>query len=199
MNKLFGVIVSAALLSGCAFTVHDLPVNYQYSGQSFGLEGHHLPSISIGEINDNRNVENPKMIMHQINGYGQTTTGGWQAEKALSLIVKDALIQAIDAQGLNDERPRNVILEGDLVDVSSKVVSGWASGTINMKVTVKLTARDHNTNKILWRDTIFGDGTSGKESSIKPAILKAFNASLNDMVSKLFTDEYFRQQVLDQI
>ena len=39
-----------------------------------------------------------------------------------------------------------------------------------MKVSVKLSAREAGKDEILWRDTLVGTGTSGEESSIKPAI-----------------------------
>lgn len=185
------------LASGCAFTVHDLPVNYEYSGTALVAAGDSLPNIVIAEIEDIRTVENPRMIMNQKNGYGQTTTGGWQAEKELSLIVRDALVQGIEAAKLDRDRSRTVTIDGQLVDVSSSVVSGWTKGTVNTKVTVKLNARKEGSNEILWRDTLVGNGTSSKQSSINPALLEAFSSSLDDLVTNLLRDEYFRQQVLD--
>ena len=193
--KFLLALIVVSFASGCAFTVHDLPVNYQYSGPPLVVEGDKFPSVEINEIKDVRNVANPRMIMNQKNGYGQTTTGGWQAEKAISEIVKDALVQGVDKAGLSEVKAKRVKINGELVDVSSSVVSGWVSGTINMKVTVKLSAFDELTNKILWKDTVFGDGTSGKQTSSKPAILKAFKSALDDMVNKMLEDEYFKQQL----
>ena len=195
--KIIAILSILALSSGCAFTVHDLPVDYQYENTIPIADTGNLPEIHVSDIEDVRNVENPRMIMNQKNGYGQTTTGGWQAEKELSLILKDAIIQGVENANLNQSRDRKIQLDGQLVDVTSNIVSGWTSGTINMKVSVKLTARNQESNEIVWRDTIFGDGASGKQSSIKPALIEAFSNSLNDLVDNLLQDEYFQQQVLE--
>jgi uncharacterized lipoprotein YajG len=196
--KLLTVLFALNFLSGCALTVHDLPVNYEYKNKISLPNNSSLPEVTILDIKDTRTVTNPRMIMHQKNGYGQTMTGGWQAEKALSLIVKDAIEQGIANASLNNNNSnRKVQLDGQLVDVSSSVISGWLKGTINMKVTVKLTARDMRSDEILWRDTLFGDGSSGKQSAPKPALIEAFSNSLNDLVDNLFSDEYFQQKVLN--
>lgn len=194
----FRLILSAfsvAILSGCAFTVHDLPVNYQYSGEDIVLSSSNTPEVSIENIADDRNVENPRMIMNMKNGYGQTTSGGWQAEKDLALIVKDALDQGISKAGLNSLSDRKITINGQLVDVSSNVVSGWSKGTVNVKVAVKLTAKD-SSDKILWRDTVYGDSSSDKVTMIKDGLLQAFNSALDNLVSNFIADDYFQQQVL---
>jgi len=188
--KFLAVLFTTQFLAGCAFTVHDLPVNYEYSNTITLPKSTDLPEVTISAIEDVRTVENPRMIMNQKNGYGQTTTGGWQAEKELSLIVKDAIQQGIVKANLNSNDGRKIQLDGQLVDVTSNVVTGWVKGTINMKVSVKLTARNTDSDEILWRDTIFGDGSSGK-------LRDAFANSLSDLVDNLFNDEYFQQKVLN--
>ena len=195
--KFLTTLITLSFLTGCAFTVHDLPVNYEYNNAINLPKQENLPQVSITEIEDVRTVANPRMIMNQKNGYGQTTTGGWQAEKDLSLIVKSAIEQGLDKASLNTPSERKVQLSGELVDVSSNIVTGWTKGTVNMKVSVKLTARDSTSEEILWRDTLFGDGISSKRAAIKPAILEAFTNSLNDLVDKLFKDEYFQQKVIN--
>ncbi len=195
--KLIMGLLALSFLSGCAFTVHDLPVNYEYTKAIDLPHKANYPEINITDVVDVRTVANPRMIMNQQNGYGQTTTGGWQAEKELSLIIKDALVQGVKQAKLDQFSGRKVQLSGELVDVTSNIVAGWTSGTINMKVSVKLTARDVGTGKILWKDTMFGDGTSSKKSAIKPLLVEAFSNSLDDLVDNLFSDEYFQQSVLD--
>ncbi|NHN36182.1 hypothetical protein G8764_02615 [Pseudomaricurvus alcaniphilus] len=193
--KLVISAISIAILSGCAFTVHDLPVNYQYSGEEIVLNLNKAPEVSIEDITDDRNVENPRMIMNMKNGYGQTTSGGWQAEKDLALIVKDALDQGISKAGLDSLKDHKVSISGQLVDVSSSVVSGWSKGTVNVKIAVKLTAKDPS-GRILWRDTVYGDSSSEKVTMVKDGILQALNSALDNLVRNFLTDDYFHQQVL---
>lgn len=189
------ILALTSLFSGCAFTVHDLPVDYTYTGQVPALAQPNKPNLTVTEIKDTRTVENNRMIMNQMNTYGLTTTGGWQAEKELSLIVVDALVQGFEAAGLNRPNAENIAISGELIDVDSEVVTGWTKGTINMSVTVKLSA--NKGDQIIWRDTLVGNGTSGKQTSIKNALKESFSDALNDLVSNLLSDDYFRQQVIE--
>jgi len=189
------ILSATTLFSGCAFTVHDTPINYQYTGKELILNQEGLPKIEVGQITDFRSIENPRMILSQKNGYGQTTSGGWQAEKELSLIVQDALKQGIEKAGLNSESERQVAIRGQLIDVDSTVISGWIKGNVRIKLSVKLTARlDDGT--ILWQDTIYGDATSEKISKINDGLPQVFGSALNDLVHNFLNDEYFQQQVL---
>jgi len=109
--------------------------------------------------------------------------------------VKDALDQGLSNSGLDSPNDRQVFVSGQLVDVSTGVVSGWAKGTVNVKVAVKLTAKD-SADKILWRDTIYGDSSSEKVTAIKTGIVQAFNSALDNLVRNFISDDYFQQQVL---
>ena len=191
---IFGLLT---LSTGCAFTVHDLPVNYEYTGELTIPDKSNLPEIVVGEIKDMRTVENPRMLMNMKNGYGVTTTGGWQAEKELALIVQDALKQGIANANLNLPTNRQITLEGQLLDVTSNVFAGYTRGSINVKVAVKLSARNKAYGEIIWRDTVFGDGTSDKQKSFTNALLEAFANSLDNLVENVFQDEYFQQKVLN--
>lgn len=189
------ILALTSLFSGCVFTVHDLPVDYTYSGQVPALAQPNKPNLTVTEIKDTRTVENNRMIMNQTSGYGQTTTGGWQAEKELSLIVVDALVQGFEAAGLIRPNAENIAISGELIGVDSEIVTGWTKATINMSVTVKLSA--NKGDQIIWRDTLVGNGTSGKQTSIKNALKESFSDALNDLVSNLLSDDYFRQQVIE--
>ena len=68
--KLIVLLGCIVLISGCAFSVLDAPVNYTYSGTTVDFVGQDLPRVEITEIEDIRSVANPRMIMHMKNGYG---------------------------------------------------------------------------------------------------------------------------------
>jgi len=190
--------LAVCLSSGCAFSTYDAPVYYQHYGTLPVAKGDNLPQISIGRIHDIRVLDNHRMIMNQHNGYGQTTTGGWQAEKDLTLIIKDALTQGISKSKLSLPRDRKILLEGQLIDVTSSTMMGWSKGTLKMRVLVKLSARDITSNEIIWRDTLYGEGQAdGGSLTMKPTVLTAFRSALDNMVKNLFADEYFQQQVLN--
>ena len=168
--KLAALGLSIGLLSGCAFTVHDVQVNYDYVGTvSTDLSNINPSPLKIGVINDGRNVENPRLIMNMTNLNGATTSGGWQAEKPLAEIVRDAIIQGlINAKTPLADSGESLILTGELVDFDYEVIMGMWTGTIKSSLSVKLQVRNTDTNKIIWKDTIIssasvksGEGAKG--------------------------------------
>ncbi len=185
----------ALTATGCAFTVHDTEVNYEYAGTTTPISTSTSPQVIVGGIRDTRGVENERMLLHFKNGYGQTTTGGYQAEKELSLLVQDALVQGVEAAGLNEPRDRSVTLSGEILDFDSDTVTGWTKGTINLKGSVKLTATDNASDEVLWRDTFSGNA-SHETSNAKEGVVVAVKKALDNLVDNLFSDPYFRSSVI---
>ena len=66
MIKLFLPLILLATLSGCAFTVHDVKVNYKYNNPA--ITDLNSAKLNIGQFKDSRNVANSRMIMNQKNG-----------------------------------------------------------------------------------------------------------------------------------
>ena len=191
--KLAALGLSIGLLSGCAFTVHDVQVNYDYVGTvSTDLSNINPSPLKIGVINDGRNVENPRLIMNMTNLNGATTSGGWQAEKPLAEIVRDAIIQGlINAKTPLADSGESLILTGELVDFDYEVIMGMWTGTIKSSLSVKLQVRNTNTNKIIWKDTIISSASVKSGEGAKGAL----KAVLDDLIADLLSDEYFVQQL----
>lgn len=184
----------AMALSGCAFSVYDLPVNYTYTS-AVAAPSKTLPAIRVGDVSDTRGVKNPRMILNQTNGYNQTTTGGWQAEKNLSEIVRDAVAAgAAKYASAAPDGAKAILLSGELTDVTDEVISGFWTADLTMKVSVRFTATDETTGEILWRDTIIGEAKNQKGNANK-MIVSAFSGAITDLVDKLYSDQYFRQQL----
>ncbi len=191
--KLAALGLSIGLLSGCAFTVHDVQVNYDYVGTvSTDLSNINPSPLKIGVINDGRNVENPRLIMNMTNLNGATTSGGWQAEKPLAEIVRDAIIQGlINAKTPLADSGESLILTGELVDFDYEVIMGMWTGTIKSSLSVKLQVRNTDTNKIIWKDTIISSASVKGGEGAKGAL----KAVLDDLIADLLSDEYFVQQL----
>ena len=189
------VFISLCLLilvtSGCAFSVHETPLNYSYSGQ-IGKDTIQNPkkTLSVGDFKDNRDVTTPKIIMNMRNANGFRTTGGWEAEKPINEIVKDALSQGIKMTGLISTNRGDLLLTGEIIDYSGEIRQKlFASGVFNSKLTVKLQLREIGTEKVIWRDTFIGQASTESNDYIK----EGFILALNDLVTKVCTDEFFLQ------
>ena len=185
------VVLLSFIASGCAFSVHQTPLNYSYSGP-LPKDGIKTPtkSLTFGEIKDSRDVTTPKMIMNMRNANGYRTSGGWEAEKPIADIVKDALSEGIKLSGVGLTPKGDLLLSGEVMDYSGEEKhSKPFYGVFSSKLTVKLQLRDEISKKILWRDTFIGQATIDKGNYIKDGFIMA----LNDLVTKVVTDEFFLQ------
>ncbi len=188
------VILSSILLSsGCAFTVHDVKMDYAYKQPiSVDLSTISQAPIQIGKFEDSRNETNPRMIMHIQNLYGETTSGGWQAEKPIADIVKDALEDGLKKAGASiSKNAEDVVLEGELIDFDYDVIMGMWEGTLKSRLSVKIQLKNKSTNTIIWKDTYISSasvkGGEGAEGLLR--------ATLDDLVTDLLSDGYFLQEL----
>lgn len=185
------LLLVASSIGGCAFTVHDVPLNYNYAGTLAPSESA-LPSVQVGDFQDVRDVANKRMIANAQNLNRDTTTGGWQAEKDLALIVKDAFAEGAAQLGAGDKSKMPVLLlAGELTDVTSRSVVGLVRGTFAMQIRVRLTLRDQRTGEIIYRDSVTGEGSANSGNVVR----SAFNTALTNLVDRALNDAYFRQQL----
>lgn len=177
-------------LAGCAFSVYDVNVDYNYDNPvKTRLDS---ISLNIGEFKDSRNLENPRMIMNQTNGYGQTTTGGWQAEKPLADIVKDAVTDGLKKSGaVVDNNSENMVLSAELLGFDGGIKMGAWVGTYFGKISVKMQLMNKQTGDVIWRDTFVGNG----EAKGNQGVASVLKISLDNLVDNLLTDEYFIQKI----
>jgi hypothetical protein len=187
------VVFLLTIVSGCAFTVNQTPLNYSYSGRlPAESDKASTKTLTLMDIKDARDVTTPKMIMHKINGHGFQTSGGWEAEKPIADIVRDALAEGIKQKGLTLAPKGDISLSGELLGYG-----GWFKhptpfhGVFKGRMTVKLQLRDETSKKILWRDTFVGEATIDEGEYIKDG----FTMALNDLVTKVVTDQFFLQHL----
>lgn len=132
--------------------------------------------------------------MNQTNMNGQTTSGGWQAEKPLNEITRDAVIDGLAKANAQLNEDSNFELTGELLSYNGEIVMGMWQGTFKGALSVKLQLRDKQTDRIVWRDTFSGAG----EYKGKNAIVESFKVALDDLVTDVLTDDYFLQQLREQ-
>ena len=178
-------LIACVAASGCVFSTYDLPLAYQYENR-INSPTNSFPSVNIGDVTDARRKENPRMIIHMRNGYGQEGSGGWQAEKPIAEILKDALVAA--TASYRTDEASNLTISAELLDIVGEVNVGMWSGTWTVSIPTKLTLKDFETGEILWRDTIIGESNSMKKLD------EGVNDAFNDLVAKLIVDDFLIQQ-----
>ena len=122
-------------VSGCALTVHDARVDYKYTKAPAADFSGSPEKIRVVNFEDSRGMDNPRMITHSQNMYGNTMSGGTQAEKPVAEIVRDGVAQSLAAAHtrLVDADP-SLILSGDVMEYGYTVVQGFWTGTANTKL-----------------------------------------------------------------
>lgn len=186
------VIAVCITLSGCAFTVHDVQTNYRYSSPFISqLSPKH---VQVGSFSDARGVQNPRMIMNMTNLNGDTTSGGWQAEKPISELLRDGVIQGLTSAGVKTQSPSAVLgLKGQLLDFNVKTIMGMWEGSLEGKMIAKFQLTNSSTGNIVWQDTFVGSSqVEGGEGAV--GVLKA---TLDNVVTKLLSDGYFQQKLAE--
>lgn len=190
---LFSILL--LLLTGCAFATYQAPINYRYTPVKEESASFQNVAMNVETFIDSRHINNPKMIINMVNEYGQTTTGGYLAEKPVAEVIKDALIQGLQSKGINIDKTASKTIEGELLDVSPEAIMGFWTGKFAIKITVKLSIKDGKTAKILWRDTYVSKAETKCTLGGIPVVQKAFTAALDDLIVKIMSDSLFLEQI----
>ncbi len=188
-------IFSAGLFSGCAFTVHDVEVNHAYNLPIARTFESAEASIAIERIDDRRtSAASERMIFQQTNLNGDRTSGGWQAEKPVVEIISDSLADGLSKAGLPIvSLEGDLILSGELVELDYAIITGFWKGQLNSEMVVKLELQRASDGEILWRETYFA-----KDSTDKFEIKEVLNRLLDDLVTQVIDDNFFRQTLAKQ-
>jgi hypothetical protein len=186
-----GLMVVMWSVSGCALTVHDARVDYKYTKAPAADFSSSPEKIRVVNFEDSRGMDNPRMITHSQNMYGNTMSGGTQAEKPVAEIVRDGVAQSLTAAHtrLVDADP-SLILSGDVMEYGYTVVQGFWTGTANTKLMVKLKLASKSGNTI-WSDTLLGQASY--HGAMSPGEVALFQLTLDDFVERLQKDEDFQR------
>lgn len=187
------LLLLCSTLTGCAFTVHDVKVNYQYNASvSQDLSKINKSPVKIGEFKDERGIQNPRMIFNMQNLNGQTTTGGWQAEKPVAEIIRDGITQGLEKAKLPlSDTGGQLELKGELLEFDYKAIMGAWEGTIQPRLMVKLQIVDSTSHTIIWKDTLISKASITGNTEIQNYL----KATIDQLVGDLLEDEYFLQKI----
>lgn len=180
-------LVAFTALSGCALTIHESPVNYSYSKQIEKSADNSVRGATVGEVSDNRTVDRPDIISHLVNGYGQTMSGGYVAEKPVADIVKDGVQEALEAAGYTG-RDEELVMDLTLEDYKYDAVSGfWSVKNITSQMTIALKMESQGTlvaqNTVIGKVKIETEELKGKPD--KELVVLLFARALDDAIEKI--------------
>jgi hypothetical protein len=183
-------------VSGCALTVHDTRVEYKYTKAPAADFSSSPEKIRVVNFEDSRGMDNPRMITHSQNMYGNTMSGGTQAEKPVAEIIRDGVVQGLTATHAHfaDDDP-SLVLSGDVMEYGYTVVQGFWTGTVNTKLMVKVRLASKSGNAI-WSDTLLGKASY--QGAMNPREVVLFQLTLDDFVERLQKNEDFQRALRAQ-
>ena len=185
--KLVIIFTIVWVVSGCAFSMHETSLNYEYQNHSSTSKPDHITDgIYVSNVMDERTVDSPNIISHLVNGYGQTTSGGYVAEEEIAEIVKTGITQALKSAGYKNTD--NIELEATIHDYEYDGVAGWWSvkkvtSKLDISVTLKRNGENISKNTVIGKSTLLAKDMKGKKE--KELIVTLFNNALDDSLSQI--------------
>lgn len=135
-------VASLLSVSGCLYATHDVLVDYSFHGNVTELVHSPTTSLQLGQFEDVRGESNPRMLVHIHDGYQQPTAGGWQAEKPVADIVRDAVRQGLVAANAPlRESGASVELTGEVQEYTYRIEKQFWTGDLFPMLTVAFRMR----------------------------------------------------------
>ncbi len=181
-NVFLGVLF--ALLLSPAFAVEEITFNYTFEGdvrQDFS----NIPKgpLRIGEFSDSRGVDNPNLIT--------ASEGGFVADKPLTDIVRDALVQAFTkGKAALVDTDANLTIQGSILTSEAVIIE--RDGVQSIQITVRTTVQLRSSGRTLWETVLFGRGAAPVSEGMEQALSNAMDRTINGLVR----DDYFLMEVL---
>ena len=93
--KACAVSLLSLVFAGCAFTRTETKVDFAPQITSPLTASAPDAGLTVGHMKDTRSVKDERVIMHKKNGYGQTTTGAYVADRPISEILQGGVVSAL--------------------------------------------------------------------------------------------------------
>jgi hypothetical protein len=194
MNKNWSFVPSIFLciifLFGCATTMSEVNLNYHAPEEIVSAFQSPLSAaIRIGTVSDKRGYENPRLLVHKQNMHRDTTKGGYLAEKPISIVLEDALKEALTKANFNIDSEKTVFeLNGELLDFDIDSAYGFKS-----RITMTLSLTSMTSQKIVWSKTFVGRAIVTKE----PWLENSFELALDDLIKKVVASKSLAAELKD--
>jgi hypothetical protein len=173
-----------ALLVLPVFAAEEIAVDYTYEG-NIRADFSNIPRgpLGIGAFTDARSVDNPNLIAEG--------NGGYMADKPLTDIVRDALVQGFTkGKATLADSDANMTIQGTINSSEVQIVDD--NGTESIQLTIRTSIQLRSGGRTLWETTLFGRGTAPVADGMQAAL----SASLDRTIRNLVQDDYFLIEVL---
>jgi len=148
--------------------------------------------LDVGEILDKRPVKDKSVLVHKVNGHGQTTTGAYVTRQPVAEVFREGLVSALKRNGFNTAEAAKYELRGSLEEFEFDSIAGFWKATVKPKLTVRFELVDKGTGQSTWRETYFGRDTLETAWGDAEFVAQMFSKSAEDVLRQLVGDRAFR-------
>lgn len=213
------VALVSLLTGGCAFSVEKVTLGYK-TPQNWPRQFEKKPEVgvTIGPFQDKRPVVSAGWLANKFNAYGKTT-GGYEAEKPINDILRDAVVSGlIEANYRVEKTPEKSVLTSNILDYDVEwIQGGFFSSELRTRLQCEFTLIDNATKQVLWKEILQGNavmafGPGAKEKNkypwregeklgasaplTKEALRQISVLSIDKVVLELISNDQFRRAVI---
>ena len=175
----------AGLLGGCAFGASQVQLNYKLEPMDITqYRSKGTATIQIVEVKDGRGVDDPSVIVHKKNGYGQSTSGTYVAEKPIAEIVTGAVVEALEQLNYKISPDGKFKLSGRINSVGRKDFPGLLDDSIQLSLAIALQITTHGGDPV-WSENFIGNGKVISSLAGGDVLREEFDDTLTRVVRQL--------------
>jgi len=215
LNKRKLILISLLLLSvipilsGCMQGTETISVEYLPGFKAQNMFDNYTPTIAVNSFWDERNITD--RVGDGYNGYGNKIES-WVTDSNPTKIIEEAIIEQLKNAGFDVIKTSGWNLESD--NISSYIKSdfilggklktfwvesrpGFATVSVNSKVTFDLIIADVDKKEIIWAGQFTGSDQKEAFMRTKETMRKSLSRALTNSVNKVFQNDDVRQAVIN--
>lgn len=174
------------LFSASLTAAEDVVVNYKMEGAPRSDLSSMKVSLRIAEFTDGRSFDNPRLIT-DANLLG---ADGFQAEKAISEIIQDAMISGFANANANlVDADGDMFLQGELLSSEAKIID--RGGVETLELTLRTSVQLMSGSRTVWQTTLLGRGRIPTSEGMTVTV----RAALDRLINELIGDDYFLAEI----
>lgn len=213
-NKKIFILISLLLLiipilSGCMQGTETISVEYLPGFKAQDMFDDYKPKIAVNSFWDERNITD--RVGDGYNSYGGKIES-WVTDRNPTKVIEEAIIEQLknagfevmktsgwnlDADNISSYLKSDFILGGRLKTFWVESRPGFATVSVNSKVTFDLIIADVEKEEIIWAGQF--TGTDQKEALIrtKETMRESLSRALTNSVNKVFQNDDVRQAMIN--
>ncbi len=182
--------VYSSFLSCSVFAIEDLVIDYKMDASPRADLANMKVNLRIAEFTDDRSIENPRLVTNA--NLDKMAEGGYQAEKAFSEIIQDAMKDGFanaNAKLVDAVADGDMSLQGNLLSTEAQIID--RNGVETIQLTLRTSVQLMSGSRTVWQTTLFGRA----RTPLSEGMAATVRAALDRLINELIGDDYFLAEI----